>query len=118
VDVDIDASSEELSVCELWEARWKHTVRRFHEEHVQHRLRDTGDDRYGSGQYLSRSHLYTQHQRGMPELHHVLLVPSSGVEQSGETTVRAATAQPRRSVSDFFTQELRITLEKGYIIIL
>jgi hypothetical protein len=54
------------------------------QEHVQHGLRD----RYESGQHLSRSH-----QRAMPVLHLVLLVPSPGVE----TTVRAAIAQPRRS---------------------
>jgi hypothetical protein len=68
----------------------KHTVRRFQEGHGQHGLRD----RYDSGQNLSKSLLHTQQQRGVPELHLVLLVPSSGVE----TTVRAVIAQPRRSV--------------------
>jgi hypothetical protein len=29
VDIDIDASSEELSVCELWEARWNTSNTRF-----------------------------------------------------------------------------------------
>jgi hypothetical protein len=64
------------------------------------------------GQCLSRSHLLTQHRLGVPELHLVLLVP--GVEK----TVRAAIAQPRRSVSGSVTQESGITLEKDYIIIL
>jgi hypothetical protein len=41
VDVDIDVSSEELPVGELWKVRWRHAVRRYHEEHVEHRLRDT-----------------------------------------------------------------------------
>jgi hypothetical protein len=62
----------------------KHTVRHFMNNSFN----------IDSGQCLSRSHLYTQHQRGVPELHLVLLVPSSGVDQSGEATVRAAMAVP------------------------
>jgi hypothetical protein len=65
-------------------------VRLLHEEHVQYQLHDTGDSR----QCVSASQLHTQHQRGMPKLY---LVASSGVQQSGETTVRAAISQPRRS---------------------
>jgi hypothetical protein len=50
--------------------------------------------------YLCRSHLYMQHRHGMPELHLVLLVPSSDVEQSGETTVRAPAILPMPNQDD------------------